>query len=35
MYAVALFPFDAASRELLLPMAPTQLLWINGSTAAA
>lgn len=27
--AVAFFPFDATSRELLLPMAPTQLLRIN------
>ncbi|HSB22082.1 MAG TPA: HAD-IC family P-type ATPase [Burkholderiaceae bacterium] len=33
--AVALFPFDAASRELLLPMAPTQLLWINVVASVA
>lgn len=33
--AVALFPFDAATRELLLPMAPTQLLWINVVASVA
>jgi len=27
--AVAVFPFDAATGELLLPMSPLQLLWIN------
>ena len=29
LFAVALFPFDSLTNELLLPMAPTQLLWIN------
>lgn len=29
IYAVAFFPFDAATKELLLPMLPVQLLWIN------
>lgn len=33
--AVALFPFDAASRELLLPMSPAQLLWINVVASVA
>ena len=28
-FAVMFFPFDAITNELLLPMAPTQLLWIN------
>jgi Ca2+-transporting ATPase len=28
-FAVMFFPFDAITSELLLPMAPTQLLWIN------
>jgi magnesium-transporting ATPase (P-type) len=28
-FAVMFFPFDALTNELLLPMAPTQLLWIN------
>jgi Ca2+-transporting ATPase len=28
-FAVMFFPFDALTGELLLPMAPTQLLWIN------
>ncbi len=27
--AVLIFPFDATTGELLLPMQPTQLLWIN------
>lgn len=27
--AVAFFPFDAVTGELLLPMSPLQLLWIN------
>jgi Ca2+-transporting ATPase len=27
--AVAVFPFDALTGELLLPMSPIQLLWIN------
>ncbi len=29
MFAVAFFPFDEVSRELLLPIQPTQILWIN------
>ena len=29
IYAVAFFPFDPQSKELLLPMRPVQLLWIN------
>ncbi len=29
MCAVFFFPFDAVTGQLLLPMAPTQLLWIN------
>jgi Ca2+-transporting ATPase len=29
IYAVAFFPFDSATKELLLPMLPVQLLWIN------
>jgi len=29
IYAVAFFPFDPVSKELLLPMLPVQLLWIN------
>jgi Ca2+-transporting ATPase len=29
VYAVLFFPFDAATRELLLPIQPTQILWIN------
>jgi Ca2+-transporting ATPase len=29
IYAVAFFPFDAKTKELLLPMLPVQLLWIN------
>jgi len=33
--AVAFFPFDAVTRELLLPMAPTQLLWINVVASVA
>lgn len=33
--AVAFFPFDAVSRELLLPMAPTQLLWVNVVASVA
>jgi Ca2+-transporting ATPase len=28
-FAVAFFPFDAVTGELLLPVLPTQLLWIN------
>lgn len=35
--AVAFFPFDAATKQLLLPLLPTQLLWINlvGAVALA
>jgi magnesium-transporting ATPase (P-type) len=29
IFAVLFFPFDVITSELLLPMAPTQLLWIN------
>jgi Ca2+-transporting ATPase len=29
VYAVLFFPFDASTRELLLPIQPTQVLWIN------
>jgi magnesium-transporting ATPase (P-type) len=29
MFAVAFFPFDEVTRELLLPIRPTQILWIN------
>jgi Ca2+-transporting ATPase len=29
IYAVAFFPFDRSTMELLLPMRPVQLLWIN------
>jgi Ca2+-transporting ATPase len=29
IYAVAFFPFNPESKELLLPMRPVQLLWIN------
>jgi Ca2+-transporting ATPase len=29
IYAVIFFPFDVASKQLLLPMSPVQLLWIN------
>jgi magnesium-transporting ATPase (P-type) len=28
-FAVAFFPFDSVTGELLLPVLPTQLLWIN------
>ena len=37
MCAVAFFPFDPQTKELLLPMLPTQLLWINlvGAVALA
>jgi len=33
--ALVLFPFDAVTRELLLPMAPMQLLWINMVASVA
>jgi Ca2+-transporting ATPase len=29
IFAVALLPYDALTGELLLPLAPTQILWIN------
>lgn len=29
IYGVVFFPFDPVTSELLLPMLPTQLLWIN------
>ncbi|HSL11358.1 MAG TPA: HAD-IC family P-type ATPase [Actinomycetota bacterium] len=29
LFAVAFFPFDAVTGELLLPIQPTQILWIN------
>ncbi|KJS03633.1 MAG: cation transporter [Desulfobulbaceae bacterium BRH_c16a] len=29
IYAVAFFPFDPVGKELILPMSPVQLLWIN------
>ncbi|MBN1606504.1 MAG: HAD-IC family P-type ATPase [Polyangiaceae bacterium] len=29
MFAVAFFPFDEVTGELLLPIQPTQILWIN------
>ena len=33
--AVAFFPFDEFTQELLLPMQPAQLLWINMATSVA
>jgi Ca2+-transporting ATPase len=33
--AVTFFPFDEFTRELLLPMQPAQLLWINMATSVA
>ncbi len=35
VFAVIFFPFDAARGELLLPVRPTQLLWINLVAAVA
>ncbi|MEE4242461.1 MAG: HAD-IC family P-type ATPase, partial [Desulfopila sp.] len=35
VYAVLFFPFDTSRQELLLPMKPTQLLWINLVAAVA
>lgn len=35
VYAVLFFPFEASRQELLLPMKPTQLLWINLVAAVA
>jgi Ca2+-transporting ATPase len=35
MYAVLLLPFDPVTKSLLLPVQPTQLLWINLVAAVA
>ena len=35
IYAVLFFPFDPQSRLLLLPIEPTQILWINLVAAVA
>lgn len=35
IYGIMFFPFDAITKELLLPMLPTQLLWINLIAAIA
>ena len=35
VYAVLFFPFEASRQELLLPIKPTQLLWINLVAAVA
>ncbi len=35
MWALMFFPFDPATLKLLLPMEPTQLLWINLVAAVA
>ena len=35
MYAVMFLPFDPVSKALLLPVLPTQLLWINLVAAVA
>jgi Ca2+-transporting ATPase len=35
IYAVLLFPFDPHTRLLLLPIEPTQILWINLVAAVA
>jgi magnesium-transporting ATPase (P-type) len=35
IYAVLLFPFDPNTRLLLLPIEPTQILWINLVAAVA
>jgi len=35
IYAVLFFPFDPESRLLLLPIEPTQILWINLVAAVA
>lgn len=35
VYAVLFFPFDPAREQLLLPIKPTQLLWINLVAAVA
>jgi len=35
IYGIMFFPFNAITKELLLPMLPTQLLWINLVAAIA
>jgi len=35
IYGIMFFPFDPVAKELLLPMLPTQLLWINLVAAIA
>jgi Ca2+-transporting ATPase len=35
IYGIIFFPFNAVTKELLLPMLPTQLLWINLVAAIA
>ena len=35
IYGIMFFPFDAATNDLILPMLPTQLLWINLVSAVA
>ena len=35
IYAIMFFPFDPITSALLLPMLPTQLLWINLVAAVA
>ncbi|NDY74127.1 cation-transporting P-type ATPase [Desulfobacter hydrogenophilus] len=35
IYGIMFFPFDPVSKMLLLPMLPTQLLWINLVAAVA
>ncbi len=35
VYGIAFFPFNLSAGELLLPMLPTQLLWINLIAAVA
>ncbi|MDX9835911.1 MAG: HAD-IC family P-type ATPase, partial [Desulfobulbus sp.] len=35
IYGIMFFPFDPVSKVLLLPMLPTQLLWINLVAAVA
>ena len=35
VYGIMFFPFNSSTNELLLPMLPTQLLWINLVAAVA
>ncbi|MCL2790476.1 MAG: HAD-IC family P-type ATPase [Desulfobulbus sp.] len=35
IYGIMFFPFDPVTKDLLLPMLPTQLLWINLVAAVA